>query len=68
MIESATLLRVGAGAMLPVLGRPWLLVLLAWEGSNLDLDTIWGHLLEYFLGFWGAIEIYERGGTLLRNA
>lgn len=68
MLSSATLLRLSAGAMLPVLGRPFLVLIVVWEGSNLDLDNIWEHLLEYFVGFWAAIEIYERGGTLLRNA
>lgn len=64
-LQSDTLLRVGTGALLPVLGRPLLALIVVYEASSTDFDNIWGNFLEYFLGFWASVELYERGGTIL---
>ena len=66
MVESATVLRVGAGALLPILGQPFLLVIVYYELSGGVPTNFWGNALEYFFGFWASVEIRERGGTLLQ--
>lgn len=66
-LKSDTILRVSTGALLPVLGQPLLALIVFYEASASDFGAIWGNFLEYFLGFWLAVEVYERGGSVLQS-